>query len=127
MKYISSIHFKYLVMSLLLGGIILLLQFLLPQLIHSSIWIIFGFMAGLSYLLGVVTGWLYRQSPENLLSLKLLGMVIRILSSLGFIGILAVLELENIILFIANFFIIFLFYLIFDIYIFISNLRPISR
>jgi len=127
MKYISSIHFKYIVMSLLLGGIILLLQFLLPQLIHSSIWIIFGFMAGLSYLLGVVTGWLYRQSPENLLSLKLLGMVIRILSSLGFIGILAVLELENIILFIANFFIIFLFYLIFDIYIFISNLRPISR
>jgi len=127
MKYISSIHFKYLVMSLLLGGIILLLQFLLPQLIHSTIWIIFGFMAGLSYLLGVVTGWLYRQSPENLLSLKLLGMVIRILSSLGFIGILAVLELENIILFIANFFIIFLFYLIFDIYIFISNLRPISR
>ena len=114
-------------MSLLLAGIILLLQFLLPQLIHSTIWIIFGFMAGLSYLLGVVTGWLYRQSPENLLSLKLLGMVIRILSSLGFIGILAVLELENIILFIANFFIIFLFYLIFDIYIFISNLRPISR
>ena len=114
-------------MSLLLGGIILLLQFLLPQLIHSTIWIIFGFMGGLSYLLGVVTGWLYRQSPENLLSLKLLGMVIRILSSLGFIGILAVLELENIILFIANFFIIFLFYLIFDIYIFISNLRPISR
>jgi hypothetical protein len=59
--------------------------------------------------------------------LKLLGMIIRILSSLGFIGILVVLGLENIILFIANFFIIFLFYMIFDIYIFISNLRPISK
>ena len=84
-------------------------------------------MAGLSYLLSVVIGWLYRKSPENLLSLKLLGMIIRILSSLVFIGILVVLGLENIILFIANFFIIFLFYMIFDIYIFISNLRPISK
>ena len=127
MKLISSIHFKYLVMSLLLVGIILLLQFLLPPLVHSSIWSIFGFMAGLSYLLSVVTGWLYRKSPENLLSLKLLGMIIRILSSLGFIGILVVFGLENIILFIANFFIIFLFYMIFDICIFISNLRPISK
>jgi hypothetical protein len=37
------------------------------------------------------------------------------------------LELENIILFIANFFILFLFYLIFDIYFIISNLRQISK
>jgi hypothetical protein len=113
--------------SLLLAGILFLLEFLVPQLVHSTIWIIFGFVAGLSYLLSVVTRWLYLKSPENLLSLKLLGMIIRILSSLGFIGILAVLGLENIILFIANFFIIFLFYMVFDIYIFISNLRPISK
>ena len=127
MKLISSIHFKYLVMSLLLAGIIFLIQFLLPQLIHSSIWSIFGFMAGLSYLLSVVTGWLYRKSPENFFALKILGMLIRTLSATGFIGILVVMGLENIILFIANFFIIFLFYMIFDIYTFLSNLRPISK
>ena len=100
---------------------------MLPQIIHESIWIIFGFIAGLSYLLGFITQWLYIKSPENLLSLKLLGMVIRILSTLGFIATYAVLDLENIILFIANFFIIFLFYMIFDICIFISKLRPISK
>ncbi len=127
MKLTSSLHFNYLMVSLLLAGILFLLEFLAPQLVHSTIWTIFGFMAGLSYLLSVVTLWLYSKSPENLLSLKLLGMIIRILSSLGFIVILAVLGLENIILFIANFFIIFLFYMIFDIYIFISNLRPISK
>lgn len=127
MKLISSIHFKYLVMSLLLAGIIFLIQFLLPQLVHSSIWSIFGFMAGLSYLLSVVTGWLYRKSPENFFALKILGMLIRTLSATGFIGILVVMGLENIILFIANFFIIFLFYMIFDIYTFLSNLRPISK
>ena len=127
MKLSSSIHFYYGVITMVAAGLILLFSSFLPQIIHESIWSIFGFVVILSYLLSVVTQWLYLKSPENLLSLKLLGMVIRILSSLGFIGILAVLDLENIILFIANFFIIFLFYLIFDIYIFISNLRPISK
>jgi hypothetical protein len=127
MKFSASIHFNYGVISMVVAGLILLFSSFLPQIVHESIWIIFGFVAGLSYLLSVVTRWLYLKSPENLLSLKLLGMIIRILSSLGFIGILVVLGLENIILFIANFFIIFLFYMIFDIYIFISNLRPISK
>jgi hypothetical protein len=127
MKFSASIHFNYGVISMVVAGLILLFSSFLPQIIHESIWSIFGFVVILSYLLSVVTQWLYLKSPENFLSLKLLGMVIRILSSLGFIGILAVLGLENIILFIANFFIIFLFYLIFDIYIFISNLRPISK
>ncbi|MEY3644066.1 MAG: hypothetical protein RLZZ207_760 [Bacteroidota bacterium] len=127
MKFSSSIHFNYAIITIVLVGLILLLRSMLPQIIHESIWIIFGFVAGLSYLLGFFTQWLYLKSPENLLSLKLLGMIIRILSSLGFVGILVFLGLENIILFIANFFIIFLFYMIFDICIFISKLRPISK
>jgi len=127
MKFSASIHFSYGIITMVVAGLILLFSFFLPQIIHESIWSIFGFVAGLAYLLSIVTQWLYLKSPENLLSLKLLGMIIRILSSLGFIGILVVLGLENIILFIANFFIIFLFYMIFDIYIFISNLRPISK
>jgi L-asparagine transporter-like permease len=127
MKFSASIHFSYGIITMVVAGLILLLNFFLPQIIHESIWSIFGFVAGLAYFLTVVTRWLYLKSPENLLSLKLLGMIIRILSSLGFIGILVVLGLENIILFIANFFIIFLFYMIFDIYTFISNLRPNSK
>ena len=127
MKFSASIHFNYGVITMVVAGLILLFSSFLPQIIHESIWSIFGFVVILSYLLSVVTQWLYLKSPENLLSLKLLGMIIRILSSLGFIGILVVLGLENIILFIANFFLIFLFYMIFDIYIFISNLRPNSK
>ena len=127
MKFSASVHFSYGIITMVVAGLILLFSFFLPQIIHESIWSIFGFVAGLAYFLTVVTRWLYLKSPENLLSLKLLGMIIRILSSLGFIGILVVLGLENIILFIANFFLIFLFYMIFDIYIFISNLRPNSK
>jgi hypothetical protein len=109
MKFLSSIHFKYALVSLLVAATILLLEVTLPKSIHATIWNIFKFVAGLSYLLGVVTHWLYQKSPENFISIKFLAMLIRILSALGFIGILLMLGLENIILFMANFFLIFLF------------------
>ena len=127
MKRPLSLHLSFFLFSTVLAVVVLVFQQLLPKTIHEEIWSIFGFVAGLSYLLGLVTQWLYTKSPEYFIHLKLLGMLIRILSSLGFIGILVVLDLENIILFIANFFLLFLFYLIFDIYYFISNLRPNSK
>ena len=127
MKRPLSLHTSFFLFSTVLVIVVLVFQQLLPKTIHEEIWSIFGFVAGLSYLLGVVTQWLYTKSPEYFIHLKLLGMLIRILSSLGFIGILVALDLENIILFIANFFLLFLFYLIFDIYYFISNLRPNSK
>lgn len=127
MKILSNFHVKFFLFSLLIVGLLLIFQQFLPKTIHGDIWIIVGFVAGLSYLISALALWLYKKSPENFLQIKLLGMVIRILSSLGFIAILVVIGVENIILFIANFFILFLFYLIFDIYSFISNLRPISK
>lgn len=127
MKRPLSLHTSFFLFSTVLAIVVLVFQQLLPKTIHEEIWSIFGFVAGLSYLLGIVTQWLYMKSPEYFIHLKLLGMLIRILSSLGFIGILVALDLENIILFIVNFFLLFLFYLIFDIYYFISNLRPNSK
>lgn len=127
MKRPASLHLSFFLFSGSLALLLVVFQQLLPKTIHHDIWSIFGFVAGLSYLLSVVTKWLYTKSPEYFIHLKLLGMLIRILSSLAYISLLALLDLENIILFIANFFLIFLFFLIFDIYIFISNLRPISR
>lgn len=127
MKRPASLHLSFFLFSSVFAVVVVLFQQLLPKTVHQDIWSIFGFVAGLSYLLSVVTQWLYAKSPEYFIHLKLLGMLIRILSSLGFIGILVVLDLENIILFIANFFLLFLSFLIFDIYSFISNLRPNSK
>jgi hypothetical protein len=127
MKRPTSLHLSFFLFSTVLAVVVVIFQQLLPKTIHEDIWSVFCFVAGLSYLLSAVTQWLYTKSPEYFIHLKLLGMLIRILSSLGFIGILVVLDLENIILFIANFFLLFLFFLIFDIYYFISNLRPNSK
>ena len=127
MKLPASLHLRYLFFSLLVIGIVLAVRVLLPQIVHDDICVIFGFIAGLYYLLGLMTNWLNSQSSENFMQIKLLGMLIRILSFLGFIGLFTFLKTENIILFIVNSFLIFLSYLIFDIYSFISNLRPNSK
>ncbi|MFC3416822.1 hypothetical protein [Algoriphagus hitonicola] len=127
MKLLKNIHLSFLALSVLIYLLILLLQQVLPQVIHEEIWMIFGFLAIFSYFITSVALWLYKKSPENILQIKLLGMLIRVISALGFIGIMVFLGMENILLFISDFFMIFLFYLIFDIYTFISNLRPISK
>ena len=127
MKLQKKFHLRFFVGTLLLLGVILLLQKILPQVISESIWSIFLFVVILSYLVGALANWLYKKSPENLLQIKLLGMVIRVFSSLGFITWGVIAGEKNILLFVANFFVLFLFYLIFDIYSFISNLRPISK
>ena len=127
MSILKNFHVRFLLFSLIVVGLILLFQQTLPQILSESIWTIFYFMVILSYLVSFLALWLYKKSPENFLQIKLLGMVIRILASLTFIAVIVWGAEENILLFIANFFILFLFYLIFDIYTFISNLRPISK
>lgn len=127
MSILKNFHVRFLVFSLIVLALVLVFQQTLPQILSESIWTIFYFMVIMSYLVSFLALWLYKKSPENFLQIKLLGMVIRILASLTFIAVIVWGAEENIILFISNFFILFLFYLIFDIYTFISNLRPISK
>lgn len=127
MSILKNFHVRFLLFSLIVLALVLVFQQTLPQILSESIWTIFYFMVIMSYLVSFLALWLYKKSPENFLQIKLLGMVIRILASLTFIAVIVWRGEENIILFIANFFILFLFYLIFDIYTFISNLRPISK
>lgn len=52
---------------------------------------------------------------------------IRLLGSIGFVAVMLFLGQENLILFVINFFVVYLFYLLFDIYMLIANLRPNSK
>ncbi|MEP0712855.1 MAG: hypothetical protein ABJ333_20005 [Algoriphagus sp.] len=122
-----SYHLKFFLLTVAIGLLVLLLQWLMPAIVHQDIWKILGFLSVTSYLVGVMSIYLLKGSTENLLQVKLLAMVIRIIASLSFIGILVFLGTENILLFVVNFFILFLFYLVFDIYTFLANLRPISK
>ncbi|WP_339703716.1 hypothetical protein [Algoriphagus aquimarinus] len=123
----TNYHLRFFLLTGVFSLLILLLGWLMPFTIHQDIWNILYFLAITSYLVGVMSLWLLKGSTENLLQIKMLGMIIRIIASLTFIGIMVFVRTDNILLFVVNFFILFLFYLVFDIYTFLANLRPISK
>lgn len=127
MKAIKILTLKLLFFSLLIAGIIYLLQeFIKPEWVHETMWIILSFFVILTWLTGMFTHYLLELSKENSVSIILGGIGIRFLASVGFVAILLFIGVENLILFVVNFFIIYFFYLLFDIYTLISNLRPNS-
>lgn len=123
----TNYHLKFFRLTGIFCLLILLLGWLLPPTIHAEIWKILSFLAISSYLIGIMSIWLLKGSSENLLQIKMLGMILRIIASLSFIGIMVFMGIENVLLFVVDFFILFLFYLVFDIYTFLANLRPISK
>lgn len=123
----TNYHLIFFLFTGIISLLIILLQWVLPFTIHQDIWKILAFIAISYYIIGVLSNWLLKTAPDNLIQVKMLGMVLRTLASLSFIGIVVFMGLENILLFISDFFVLFLFYLVFDIYSFLSNLRPISK
>jgi hypothetical protein len=127
MKFPKSIHLKFILFSAAVTCLILLFQLILPQVIHEKIWEIYFFIVITSFLIGLLNSFLLKNFSENFFQIMVLAMILRFIASLVFIGLEVWPEMANIILFIANFFIVFLFYLVFDIYTFLANLRPISK
>ena len=127
MSLFQNKHLRFVVATAALVVLILILQFLFPAVIHVKIWEIVGFMALLSFLISLLNSFLLKTLPDNFFQIMVLAMILRFIASLVFIGVEVWPQMENIILFIADFFIVFLFYLVFDIYTFLANLRPISK
>lgn len=127
MRLLKNIQVRFFLFSGVLVGLILLVQLISPEWVHVKIWKIYFFMLILSLILGILSSFLLKTFSENFFNIAILGMVIRFIGSLVFIITLIWPILPNIMLFIANFFVIFLLFLIFDIYAFLSKLRPISK
>ncbi|EAZ81461.1 hypothetical protein ALPR1_20533 [Algoriphagus machipongonensis] len=127
MQLLKNIHIKFVLLSATIALLILVLSYVLPQVVHEKIWQIFFFLFAVSYLIHLLNGFLLKSFSENFFNIMVLAMILRFIASLVFIGIEVWPGMENIILFIADFFVIFLFYLVFDIYAFLANLRPISK
>ncbi len=123
----KNVHIRFLILTAALILLIFVLQFLIPVIVHPKIWEIVGFMVILSFLISLLNSFLLKSFGENFFQIMVLAMILRFIASLVFIGIEVWPGMENIILFIGNFFVVFLFYLVFDIYAFLSNLRPISK
>ncbi len=118
-----------LIVSLVLAAIVFGLQQMesTAQFIHEKVWSIIIFSAILGLIVVIIGDWGIRnmdaQSRPNLF----LGLtVLRLLLSMGFVGIVLFVGIEDRIIWVANFFAAYLFYLVFEIYSILSNLRAIS-
>jgi hypothetical protein len=128
MKAIKKLTAKLLFFSLIIAGFIYTLQeFIKPDWVHETMWIILSFFVLLTWLTGMFTHYLLELSKENSVNILLGAIAIRFLASIGFVAVLLFIGTENLILFVVNFFVIYFFYLLFDIYTLISNLRPNSN
>ncbi|PSL02991.1 hypothetical protein CLV48_108100 [Cecembia rubra] len=128
MKQILHLTVKIILLTLFIAGLVYLIDDVFQlNWVHESIWKIISFFLILTWLTGVFSHYLLSISKENSANILLGTIGIRFLASIAFIVIMLVLGQENIILFVINFFVIYLFYLLFDMYGLIANLRPISK
>ncbi|WP_291786145.1 hypothetical protein [Cecembia sp.] len=128
MKQIAKFTVKLILLSLLIWGTTYLIEEVLGYFwIHESIKNIIIFFLILTWLTGIFTHYLLSISKENSVNILLGAIGIRLLGSIGFVAVMLLLGQENLILFVINFFVIYLFYLLFDIYMLIANLRPNSK
>lgn len=119
---------RVVVLSLVIAGIVLLLQtFFYPYWIHEKMNLIILFYFGLTLVSGLFTLYLLNINKENSVSILLGAGLIRLLASLMFFFLILWSGTENLLWFVVNFFVIYLLYLLFDIYSFITNLRPHSK
>ena len=128
MQSIKILTVRLMIYSLIIGGLVYLLQeYIKPTWVHETVWTTISFFLTLTWLTSAFSHYLIGINQENSVNIMLGALGVRFLGSLGYIGIMLFLGVENIILFVANFFVIYLFYLLFDMYGLITNLRPISR
>lgn len=132
MKKLLSLALKIVGITLGLVGIVHLLNFIpaIATYIHRSIWLIIALSAAIALIIAVYNAFALSkasQSAQGFAPLFLVSMVIRLFLSLGAITFLIFRFTDDRIVLVLNFFIVYLFYLVFEIYGIIGNLRPISN
>lgn len=127
MKLMKSHMGSLIALTVLVVLLTLLVQQLKSEWVHSRVWQVIIFYFGLMLVSGQLIQFLLKQSEENSVQIALGATVFRFLASLIFIAICLFLKIDNKILFFANFFVVYLLYLLFDIYGLITNLRPHSK
>lgn len=128
MKFLLVYTSRIVAFTFLVAGIIFLLKKLWgPYWVHENAGTVVLFYFVLTLITGLLSQYLLKLSKENSVPILLGVGLIRLLASLGFVFIFLWRGTENILWFVVDFFTIYLLYLLFDIYAFITNLRPRSK
>lgn len=126
-KYLSFFIKLFIYTLMIACGLYLLRILWNPSWIHEYAPNMIWFYFALTLLSGLIVQFLLNISEENSVPILLGAGLIRLLASLGFVFVVLWMGAENLLWFVVNFFVIYLLYLLFDIYMFITNLRPNSE
>jgi hypothetical protein len=128
MKGFNSIYVQLVLMTLSIAVLVLILKFIgMDNILHNKVWNMILFFFLLAFSTGYLSQLILKNGKENFVAAVLSGTIFRFFISLGYILVFLFLGVDNIILFVVNFFVIYLLYLLFDIYGLIANLRPHSK
>lgn len=95
--------------------------------VHDQFWSIMVFSALLGFLVVAVADWGLKSFDAQMRPTVFIGItVMRLLLSMLFIGAAIFLGVEERVLWVVNFFAVYLLYLVFELYTILSNLRAIS-
>jgi hypothetical protein len=118
--------------TLILTGVLLIVFFLADAIgvghwLHPQKWVILSFFVAYSFLFNRIIELGFKEKRKNFIPFYLATVALRLLLSIIFIGIELYRGLQQQELFVANFFVLYLFYTIFEIWNLNSNLRQNSE
>ena len=128
MALLHSTAFRLIIFTLLISVFIYVMILIFPgPWFHVRVWQILLFFATLTLLTSVLADKLLEKNELNSVAVILGAAVFRLLGSIVFVFVVLWEDYENILWFVVDFFIIYLLYLLFDIYSLITNLRLHSK
>lgn len=122
---IQRFTFYYIIYTGVLAGIALALPHAFPdvQVLIHKFWLVFGFLAGLTFIAYIVAFLGIKRNPESGIMAIMGSIAIKMLFSMAFVLIYSLNNKEKSIVFALNFFSLYLLFTFFEIYCLLRNLR----
>ncbi|MES2417192.1 MAG: hypothetical protein V4541_03340 [Bacteroidota bacterium] len=115
----------YFLFTLLLGGIAVALPYIFPQstLLINKFWVVFGFLAGITFIAYMVAYLGIKRKPEMGVMAIMGSIALKMLFCMAFILVYVLKTPVSSLLFVLNFFSLYLLFTGFEIYALLCNLR----
>jgi hypothetical protein len=115
----------YLLYTAVLAGIALSLPSLFPEirLLADKFWVVFGFLSGITFIAYIVAFLGINRNPESGILAIMGSIAIKMLFSMAFVLIYSLNHKEKDLVFVFNFFSLYLLFTFFEIYSLLRNLR----
>ncbi|MFA4867083.1 MAG: hypothetical protein WC623_02745 [Pedobacter sp.] len=122
---LARFTFSYLLYTAVLGGIAYILTIIFPgvTILTGKFWIVFGFLAGITFIAYVVADLGIKRNPEVGIMAIMGSIALKMIFSMAFVLIYSLNTKEKGMVFVLNFFSLYLLFSFFEIYSLLRNLR----